>query len=95
MINTINTRVEDRKLEHWRKKNLPQRSKIIKIPIKQNSQVIGVAQKQDIQEDVFLAELLTRIVDGHVLTIILNTNETKAEVEEPLLELEKFMSLKE
>jgi hypothetical protein len=47
--------------------------------------LVGIISKQEIREGVFLADALTKVVDVHVMTSVLNTNEN----EEPLVELEE------
>jgi hypothetical protein len=46
--------------------------------------------KQEIQDGIFLAGFLTKVVDGHVMTSILNTNETEAEIQDPIVELDEI-----
>jgi hypothetical protein len=49
-----------------------------------------VVQKLEIQGGVLLQESLTWVVDDHILISILNTNDTEAEVEEPLVKIEEI-----
>jgi hypothetical protein len=46
-------------------------------------------KNKEIQGKIFLAEALAKVVDGHVMTSILNANETEAETDETLVEFEK------
>ena len=48
---------------------------------------MGILDKCEIQEGIFMAGSLTKVIDGYVITSILNTNEEEAEIQEPLVEL--------
>jgi hypothetical protein len=48
-----------------------------------------MTNKCEIQEGVILAASLAEIVDGYVMTIILNINDTEVDMQEPLVELDE------
>jgi hypothetical protein len=81
MVNATTQRAELKKVEQNREITLPQRSeRIIKILIEQNSQMVGIVRKQEIQERVSLAEALTKAVEGHIMTSILIMNKNEVEI---------------
>jgi len=41
------------------------------------------------QEGVFIAASLTKVVDGYVMTSILNANDREVKMQEPLVELDE------
>ena len=51
-----------------------------------------MTNKCEIQEGVILAASLTKVVEGYVMTSILNTNDTEGDVQVPLLELDEVDS---
>jgi hypothetical protein len=51
--------------------------------------LVGITNKCEIQGGVIMAASLTKVVDGYVMTSILNTNDTEVEIQEPLLELDE------
>jgi len=53
----------------------PRKESIVKVPVMPGSPLVGVT-KCEIQKGVIIAVSLTRVVDGYVITIILNTNDT-------------------
>jgi hypothetical protein len=50
---------------------------------------LGIIEKHEIQRGVFLAATLTKVVEGHVLTSMLNTNDAETVVHEPVIRLEE------
>jgi hypothetical protein len=67
----------------------PQTENILKIPVMPGSPLIWIIDKCEIQEGVFIAASLTKVVDGYVMTSILNTNDREVEMQEPLVELDE------
>jgi hypothetical protein len=49
---------------------------------------VGIVRKQEIT-GVFLVEALIKVLDEYVMTSTLNTNESKIEIEEPIIEIEE------
>ena len=71
---------------------LPQRTEsIVKVPVTPGSPLVGMTNKCELQ-GVILAASLTKVVEGYVMTIILNTNDTEVDVQEPLVELDEVDS---
>jgi hypothetical protein len=62
----------------------------VKPPVKATSPLIGIMDEHEIQDDIFLVGSLTKVVEGHVLNSILNTNESEAEIQEPTVELDEI-----
>jgi hypothetical protein len=58
--------------------------------VKKEPPLVGILDKYEIQEGIFMAGSLTRTIDGYVITSILNTNDEEVEIQEPLLELNKI-----
>jgi hypothetical protein len=74
-----------------KKISLPRRSEcVVKLPVKEGSPPVGILNKHEIQEGVYMAGSLTKVRDGYVLTSILNTNDVKVEIQEPLVELDEI-----
>lgn len=65
----------------------PRTESIVKLPVTPGSPLVGVIDKCEIREGVTIAASLTKVVDGYVMTSILNTNDNEVEVQEPLVEL--------
>jgi hypothetical protein len=54
-----------------RRIKLPGRSEsVVRLPVKATSPLIGIMDKQEIQDGIFLAGSLTKVVDGHVIISI-------------------------
>jgi hypothetical protein len=69
---------------------LPQRAEsIVRVQVTPGSPLVEMTNKCEIQEGVILAKSLTKVVDGCVMTIILNTNNTEVDMQEQLVELDK------
>ena len=47
-----------------------------------------MTNKNQLQEGVFLAAALTKVVDGYALMSILNTTDVETEVQEPVVQLQ-------
>ena len=78
---------DERKLGHIK---LPPRAEsIVRIPVTQDSPLVGITSKFVLQEGVILAASLRRVVGGYVVTGILNTNDTEVEMREPLVGLDE------
>jgi hypothetical protein len=70
---------------------LPPRSEsIVRLPVAPGSPQIGITEKRELQEGIFLAATLTSVVDGYALTSVLNTNEVETKVQEPVVELDEL-----
>jgi hypothetical protein len=61
---------------------------VVRLPVKERSPLVRILEKHGIQEGVFMAGSLTKVIDGYVLTSILNTNDVEIEIQEPLVELD-------
>jgi hypothetical protein len=48
-----------------------------------------MTSRRELQEGVILAASLTKVVDGYLMTSILNTNDVEVEIQEPLIELDE------
>lgn len=89
MVNANQTEIaKTEKTRETRNIILPRRSEcVVKLPVKEGSPSVGILDKCEIQEGIFMAGSLTKVIDGYVITSILNTNEEEAEIQEPLVEL--------
>jgi hypothetical protein len=67
----------------------PRTESIVRIPVAPGSPHLGIIEKHEIQKGVFLAATLTKVVEGHVLTSMLNTNDAETVVHEPVIRLEE------
>ena len=67
----------------------PRTESVVRIPVAAGSPNVGVMQKCEIQEGVFMAAALTRVIDGRVVTSIVNVNEAEAEISEPMVRLDE------
>ena len=63
----------------------------MRVPVTPGSPLVGMTNKREIQ-GVILAASLTKVVGGYVMTSILNTNDTKVDIQEPLVELDEVDS---
>jgi len=68
----------------------PRVESIERVPVTPGLPLVGMTNKCEIQEGVILAAPFTEIVDGYVMTIILNTNDTEVDMQEPLVELHEI-----
>lgn len=68
----------------------PRTESIVRLPVTPGSPLVGVINKWEIQEGVIVAASLTKVTEDYVMTSILNTNDKEVEMQEPLVELEKF-----
>jgi hypothetical protein len=69
---------------------LPLRAEsIARVPVTPGSPLVGLTNKCEIQEGVILAASLIKVVDGYVMTSILNTNNAEVDLQEPLVELDE------
>ena len=76
--------------ETRRRITLPPRAEsVVRIPVAPESPSVGVISKCEIQEGVFMAATLTKVVDGYALTSILNVNETETEIPETMVRLDE------
>jgi hypothetical protein len=72
---------------------LPRRSEVIvKLPVAIGTSITdGLLERKEILEGLYMAGFLTKVVDGHVLTSMLNTRDEEVEVEEQVAELEEIV----
>jgi hypothetical protein len=61
----------------------PRAESIVRVPVTPGSPLVGVTNNCKIQKGVILAASLTKVVDGYVMTNILNTNDTEVDMQEP------------
>ncbi|XP_023705571.2 uncharacterized protein LOC111863458 [Cryptotermes secundus] len=89
MVNANQTEIaKTEKMRETRNMILPRRLEcVVKLPVKQGSPLVGILDKCEIQEGVFMAGSLTKVIHGYGITSILNTNDEEAEIQEPLVEL--------
>jgi hypothetical protein len=73
----------------------PRAESVVRIPVAPGSPNVGVISKSEIQEGVFMAAALTKVVDGCAVTSILNVNEVEAEISEPIVRLDEVDLVKE
>jgi len=68
----------------------PRTESIVRVPVAPGSPQVGITSKRELQEGVILAATLAKVVDGYVLTSVLNTKEIETEVPEPVVELDEI-----
>ncbi|PNF26465.1 hypothetical protein B7P43_G15375 [Cryptotermes secundus] len=67
---------------------------IVKLPVEvEDNQKEGILEKCKLGEGIYVANSLTTVGDGYVITSILNTNEQGVEIPEPKLKLAKLEEL--
>jgi hypothetical protein len=60
----------------------------VKIPVDfENKQKEGLVEKCELEKEIFMANSLTAVRNGYVLTSILNTNDQEIRIPEPRLKL--------
>jgi hypothetical protein len=65
---------------------------IVKLPVAAGTSITeGLLVREEILEGVYMAGSLTKVVDGHVLTSMLNTRDEEIEVEKQVAELEEIV----
>jgi hypothetical protein len=47
-----------------------------------------VVDKCEVQEGVIIAASLTKVIDGYVMTSIINTGDNEVEIQEPVIDLD-------
>jgi hypothetical protein len=67
----------------------PRDESIVRVPVTPGSPLEGMNSKCEIQEGVILAASLTKVVDGYVMTSVLNTNDTEVDTQEKLVEVDE------
>ena len=67
----------------------PRAESVIRVPVTPESPSVGMIAKCEIQEGVFMAATLTKVVDGYAMTSVLNLNETETDIPEPMIRLEE------
>jgi hypothetical protein len=83
--------VKTEKGRQAKKIRLPRRSDcVVKLPVKEGSPLVGILNKHQVQEGVYMAGSLTKVMDGYVLTSILNMSDQDVEIQEPLVELDEI-----
>jgi len=71
----------------------PRTESIMRVPETQGSLLVGMTKKCEIQEGVIIAATLTKVVDGYVMTSILNTNDIKLDMQEQIVEVDEVDSV--
>jgi hypothetical protein len=66
----------------------PRAESVVRLIVTPGSPLVGMTNKREIQ-GVILAASLTKVVDGYVTASILNTNDIKVDLQEPLAELDE------
>jgi hypothetical protein len=72
-----------------RRRVLPSRTElVVKLPVKGGTTISeGITEKQEIQEGIYLAGVMTEVQGGYVITSIANTTSGEVEMDEPVLEM--------
>jgi hypothetical protein len=81
-----------------RKLTLPKRTEtIVVLPVEEGTQdQVGIIEKSEITEGVYIASSLTRVINDHVITSVLNTRDTEVTTsvslvfKTPTVRLEKY-----
>jgi hypothetical protein len=68
----------------------PRTESIVRVPVAPGSPQVGITSKRELQEGDILAATLAKVVNGYVLTSVLNTKEIETEVPEPVVELDEI-----
>jgi hypothetical protein len=67
---------------------------IVKLPVEaEDNQGEGILEKRKLEEGIYVANSLTTVTDGYVITSILNTTEQEIKLPEPKLKLAKLEAL--
>jgi hypothetical protein len=66
----------------------PRAESIVRVPVTPGSPNIGVTRKGELQEGIFMAAALTKVVEGYIMTSILNVNDEEKQIQEPTVELD-------
>ena len=80
---------EPNKLKIGQIKLSPRTESIVRVPVKSGSPLVGMTNRCEIQEGVFIAASLTKVMNGYAMTSILNTNDAEVKMQEPLVELDE------
>jgi len=67
----------------------PRTESTVRVPVTPGSPLVGMTKTCKIQEGVIIAASLTKVVDGYVMTSILNTNDTEVDMQEALVEVDE------
>jgi len=67
----------------------PRAESIVRVPVTPESPNVGMTAKYELQEGVYMAAALTKVVNGYALTSILNTNEVETDIFEPTVHLDE------
>jgi len=81
---------EPNKLKIGQIKLPPRTGSIVRVPVKLGSALVGMTNRCEIQEGVIMAATLTKVTNGYAMTSILNTNDAKVYMQEPLVELDEI-----
>jgi hypothetical protein len=65
---------------------------VAKLPVKERSPLVGILDKHEIREGIFMEGSLTKVTDSYVISI-LNMNDVEVEIKEPLVELDETESV--
>jgi len=76
-------------LGKWVKLNYHRGQSVVKVSVMPGSPLVGMTNKGEIQKGI-IASSLTMVVDGNVITSILNTTDTEINVQESLVELDEI-----
>ena len=63
----------------------PRTESIVKVPVTPGSPLVGLINRCELREGVFLAASLTRVVNGYAMTSILIVNDEEVNVQEPIV----------
>jgi hypothetical protein len=66
----------------------------VKLPVAVGTSVTGLFERKKILEEVCKAGSLTKVVEGHILTSMLNTRDEEVEVEEQVAELQEIVEVR-
>jgi hypothetical protein len=66
----------------------PRAETIVRVPVVPGSPTVGITSKREMQEGIIVAASLTEVINGYVMTSILNTNDIEVEIQEPVVELD-------
>jgi hypothetical protein len=74
-----------------RKINLPRRSECaVILSMKERSPLVGISDKHEIQEGIFMTGLLTKVAGNYVIASSLDTNGEEVEIQEPLVKVDEI-----
>ena len=73
---------------------LPQRAEtIVRLPVMAGTEVTeGLVERKELAPGVYMAGCIARVVDGHILTSVVNTREEEVRVDSLCAEVEEFLN---